>query len=107
MFMPVTAVRDSHIAHTETGSPDAPAMVLLHGNTTSSYLWRHVTPHVEDRVRTPAPDLVGMGDSGKPEIASRFAAHARYLDAWSATTAAGRWRWTGPPATPSRSAAWR
>jgi haloalkane dehalogenase len=76
------AVVDSYIAHTETGSPEAPAMVFLHGNPTSSYLWRNVTPHVDDRARTLAPDLIGMGDSGKPEIAYRFADHARYLDAW-------------------------
>lgn len=80
--MPVAAVLDSHIAHTETGALDAPAMVFLHGNPTSSYLWRNVTPHVDDRVRTLAPDLIGMGDSGKPDIAYRFADHARYLDAW-------------------------
>jgi haloalkane dehalogenase len=45
-------------------------------------VWRDVIPHVADRHRGLAPDLIGMGDSGKPDIAYRFADHARYLDAW-------------------------
>jgi haloalkane dehalogenase len=80
--MLVTPALDSHIAHAETGSRDAPAMVFLHGNPTSSYLWRHVIPHMGDGVRTLAPDLIGMGASGKPDIPYRFADHAQYLDAW-------------------------
>ncbi len=39
-------------------------IVFLHGNPTSSYLWRNVIPHVEPVGRCLAPDLVGMGDSG-------------------------------------------
>ncbi len=62
-----------------TGDP----VVFLHGNPTSSYLWRNVIPHVEPLRRCLAPDLVGMGDSGKAPAGSyRFADHARYLDAW-------------------------
>ena len=80
--MPVTPVLDSFIAYTQLGSPDAPPVVLLHGNPTSSHIWRNVTPHLADHVRTLTPDLIGMGDSGKPDIAYRFADHARYLDAW-------------------------
>jgi haloalkane dehalogenase len=45
-------------------------------------LWRHVLPRIGDPARRLAPDLVGMGRSGKPEVAYRFADHARYLDAW-------------------------
>jgi haloalkane dehalogenase len=57
--------------------------VFLHGNPTSSYLWRNVIPLVEPEGRCLAPDLVGMGDSGKAPAGSyRFADHARYLDAW-------------------------
>jgi haloalkane dehalogenase len=51
-------------------------------NPTSSYLWRNVIPHVVGQARCLAPDLIGMGASGKPGIAYRFADHARYLDAW-------------------------
>jgi haloalkane dehalogenase len=45
-------------------------------------VWRNVIPHVARRARCLAPDLIGMGESGKPDIAYRLADHARYLDAW-------------------------
>jgi haloalkane dehalogenase len=58
-------------------------VVFLHGNPTSSYLWRNVMPHVAGTHRCLAPDLVGMGQSGKAPAGSyRFVDHARYLDAW-------------------------
>lgn len=63
---------------TGTGVP----IVFLHGNPTSSYLWRRVLPAVGDPGRRLAPDLIGMGDSGKPGIDYTFDDHARYLDAW-------------------------
>lgn len=72
---------DSFMNYTDTGSGDIP-VVFLHGNPTSSYLWRNVIPHIGDRTRCLAPDLIGMGASGKPDIDYRFADHARYLDAW-------------------------
>jgi haloalkane dehalogenase len=61
---------------------DGNPVVLLHGNPTSSYLWRNVIPELTGQARCLAPDLIGMGRSGKPGIAYRFADHARYLDAW-------------------------
>jgi haloalkane dehalogenase len=64
----------------ETG--DGRPLVFLHGNPTSSYLWRKVIGHVGDPGRRLAPDLIGMGESGKPDIEYTFADHARYLDAW-------------------------
>ncbi|MBJ6761841.1 haloalkane dehalogenase [Myxococcaceae bacterium JPH2] len=73
-------VLDSFISYREEGSGSP--IVFLHGNPTSSYVWRNVTPQLADRSRTLAPDLIGMGSSGKPDIAYRFADHARYLDAW-------------------------
>jgi haloalkane dehalogenase len=74
-------VLDTDIAYVDTGRGDP--VVFLHGNPTSSYLWRNVIPHVEGAGRCLAPDLVGMGDSGKAPAGSyRFADHARYLDAW-------------------------
>ena len=58
-------------------------IVFLHGNPTSSYLWRNVIPHVSAHGRCLAPDLIGMGASGKaPGGSYRFVDHARYLDAW-------------------------
>jgi haloalkane dehalogenase len=57
-------------------------LVFLHGNPTSSYLWRHILPVTGASGRCLAPDLIGMGESGKPDIAYSFDDHARYLDAW-------------------------
>lgn len=63
---------------------EGPPVVFLHGNPTSSYLWRNVMPHVADLGRIIAPDLLGMGDSGKlPEsgpASYTFVEHRRYLD---------------------------
>ena len=76
-------VLDSHMAYVEVGVGDP--IVFLHGNPTSSYLWRNVIPHVESGGRCLAPDLIGMGRSGR--VASgqyRLADHVRYLDAWFA-----------------------
>ena len=74
-------VLDSEMTYVETGNGDP--VVFLHGNPTSSYLWRNVIPHLSGQARCLAPDLIGMGDSGKtPDGSYRFADHARYLDAW-------------------------
>jgi haloalkane dehalogenase len=78
--MPVIDVLGSTMFHEERGSGSP--MVFLHGNPTSSYLWRHVLPKIGQPGRLLAPDLIGMGRSGKPDIAYRFDDHARYLDAW-------------------------
>lgn len=75
-----TPVLDSTVFHRELGS--GPAVVFLHGNPTSSYLWRDVLPRVASHALCLAPDLIGMGLSGKCDIAYRFADHARYLEAW-------------------------
>src|SRR3546814_13793619 len=55
-------VRDSHIAYVDTGEAGGggPPVVFLHGNPTSSYLWRNVIPRVAGVARCLAPDLVGM-----------------------------------------------
>lgn len=66
--------------HRKTGA-GAP-IVFLHGNPTSSYLWRDVMPAVGGPNRLLAPDLIGMGESGKPDVEYTFDDHARYLDAW-------------------------
>ena len=79
--MATIEVLDSFMSYTEAGTGDFP-VVFLHGNPTSSYLWRNVIPHVADQTRCLAPDLIGMGASGKPDIAYRLADHVRYLDAW-------------------------
>ena len=72
---------DVELATVDTGQGDP--VVFLHGNPTSSYLWRNVIPHVEGMARCLAPDLLGMGESGKSPTGSyRFADHTRYLDSW-------------------------
>jgi haloalkane dehalogenase len=69
------------MAYVDTGHGEP--IIFLHGNPTSSYLWRNVIPHLEGLGRCLAPDLIGMGDSAKePNGAYRFADHARYLDEW-------------------------
>jgi haloalkane dehalogenase len=74
-------ILDTEMSHVTVGQ-GAP-IVFLHGNPTSSYLWRNVIPHVSDLGWCLAPDLVGMGQSAaSPEGAYRFRDHARYLDAW-------------------------
>ena len=71
------------MAYVEAGQGDP--IVFLHGNPTSSYLWRNIIPHLEGLGRCIAPDLIGMGDSDKlPDSGPgsyRFVEHRRYLDA--------------------------
>jgi haloalkane dehalogenase len=76
-------ILDSEMAYVEVGNGDP--IVLLHGNPTSSYLWRNVLPYLQPRGRCIAPDLIGMGDSDKLPNSGpgsyRFVEHRRYLDA--------------------------
>jgi haloalkane dehalogenase len=75
------AVLDTEMSYVDTGQGDP--IVFLHGNPTSSYLWRNIIPFVRAQGRCLAPDLVGMGQSGKsPAHAYRLVDHVRYLDAW-------------------------
>ena len=72
---------DTEIAFVDTGAGDP--IVFIHGNPTYSYLWRNIIPYLTPDGRCLAPDLAGMGDSGKSAAGSyRFVDHARYLDAW-------------------------
>jgi haloalkane dehalogenase len=77
-------VLDSRMAYHERG--EGAPIVFLHGNPTSSYLWRDVIPELEGRGRLIAPDLIGMGDSAKlPNPTAdtyRFATHRKYLAAF-------------------------
>ena len=76
-------VLDHSMAYVEAGEGDP--IVLLHGNPTSSYLWRGIIPHLTGLGRCIAPDLIGMGDSDKLEDSGpqryRFVEHRRYVDA--------------------------
>jgi haloalkane dehalogenase len=77
--MPEIDVLDSTIHYEDSGS--GTPIVFLHGNPASSHVWRNIMPNV-GAGRLLAPDLIGMGRSGKPDLAYTFADHARYLDAW-------------------------
>lgn len=75
------AVLDSEMAYVDAGEGDP--IVFLHGNPTSSYLWRNIIPAAEGLGRCLAPDLIGMGESGKSAKGEyTFVEHAQYLDAW-------------------------
>ncbi len=80
--LPQVNVLDSTMAYREAGDPEAPVALFLHGNPTSSYIWRNILPLVAPVAHCIAPDLIGFGQSGKPEIEYRFADHVRYLDAF-------------------------
>ncbi len=76
------AVLGSTMAYREMGNDDAPVALFLHGNPTSSHIWRNILPLVAPVAHCIAPDLIGFGQSGKPDIAYRFFDQARYLDAF-------------------------
>ena len=71
-------VRGSKMHYVEQGEGDP--ILFLHGNPTSSYLWRNVIPHMSGHGRCIAPDLIGMGKSDKPDLEYRFFEHANYVE---------------------------
>src|SRR6266496_2794848 len=80
VVLPNVNVLGSTMAYREAGNPEAPIALFLHGNPTSSYIWRNILPLVAPTAHCIAPDLIGFGQSGKPDIEYRFADHVRYLD---------------------------
>ena len=75
------SVRGLNMAYHEVGEGDP--ILFLHGNPTSSYLWRNIIPHVQHLGRCIAPDLIGMGDSDPlPDSGPgryTFVTHREYL----------------------------
>ena len=86
VVLPQVNVLGSTMAYREAGNPDAPVTLFLHGNPTSSYIWRNIIPLVAPVAHCIAPDLIGFGQSGKPDIEYRFADHVLYLDAFLTNT---------------------
>src|SRR3989442_1093931 len=75
-------VNGSRMHYVEEGTGDP--VLFLHGNPTSSYLWRNVIPQVSPVGRCIAVDLIGMGKSDKPAIEYRFFDHSRYVEGFIA-----------------------
>jgi haloalkane dehalogenase len=77
-------VLGERIAYVEMGTGEP--IVFIHGNPTSSYLWRNIMPYAEGLGRCIAPDLIGMGDSSKLDDSGperyTFVEHREYLDAF-------------------------
>ncbi len=71
-------IHGSRIHYIDEGEGDP--VLFLHGNPTSSYLWRNIIPHVTSSGRCIAPDLIGMGKSDKPDIEYRFVDHSKYIE---------------------------
>lgn len=72
-------VLGSQMAYLELAEGAEP-VVFVHGNPTSSYLWRNVMPHISPNARAIAVDLIGMGASDKPDIDYTFADHYRHFE---------------------------
>jgi len=75
-------VAGKQMAYHDVGEGDT--VLFLHGNPTSSYLWRDIVPHVSDKARCIVPDLIGQGDSAKLDDVGpdsyTFVEHREYLD---------------------------
>jgi haloalkane dehalogenase len=71
-------VHGSNIHYVDQGSGDP--ILFLHGQPTSSYLWRNIMPHVTSLGRCIAPDLIGFGKSDKPDVEYRFFDHVKYVE---------------------------
>ncbi len=75
------SVNGSQMHYIDEGDPDGPVFLFLHGNPTSSYLWRNVLPSVAaSGARAIAVDNIGFGASDRPDIDYTFADHAEYID---------------------------
>lgn len=83
------------LAYRDLGDPEAPAVVLIHGFPTSSHLWRHLAPLLSVSMRVLVPDLMGAGDSDKPEAPLGLPAQARYLREWLTGIGVGRFAVVG------------
>ena len=70
----------STMAYVDQGTGDP--ILFLHGQPTSSYLWRNIMPHLEGKGRLIAPDNIGFGKSDQPELAYTFGDHYRYFEAF-------------------------
>lgn len=84
IVLPKVNVSGSFMAYRSMGDRKNPTALFLHGNPTSSYIWRNIMPIVSEVAFCVAPDLIGFGQSGKPDISYRFRDHIAFLDAFLA-----------------------
>ncbi len=68
----------SQMHYIDEGAGDP--ILFLHGNPTSSYLWRNIIPYLVPHGRCIALDLIGMGRSDKPDLGYRFFDHSKYVE---------------------------
>ncbi len=73
-------VNGSRMHYIDEGQGDP--ILFLHGNPTSSYLWRNIIPYLTNHGRCIAPDLIGMGKSDQPDIAYGFASTYEYIESF-------------------------
>ena len=73
-------IKGSSMHYVDVGEGEV--VLFLHGQPTSSYLWRNIIPHLQKEARCIAPDLIGMGKSDKPDIGYTFEEHYAYLEAF-------------------------
>ena len=73
-------INGSKMHYVDVGEGDT--ILFLHGQPTSSYLWRNIIPHLQHNARCIAPDLIGMGKSDKPDLAYTFEDHYSYLESF-------------------------
>ena len=74
------SILGSNIHYIDEGSGEI--VVLVHGNPTSSYLWRNIIPTLAKTHRVIALDLVGMGKSDKPDLDYGYQDHTKYFNAF-------------------------
>jgi len=72
------ALKHTYLHYREKGTGDP--VLFLHGNPASSYIWRNIFPYIPSDKKCIAPDLMGMGESGKPKGTYSFQEHYTYLE---------------------------
>jgi len=83
-FVEVHGSRMHYVEGGDLMNKNAQVFLFLHGNPSSSYLWRNVMPHIEPLGRVIAVDLVGFGQSDKPDIGYTYQEHSKYVDGFIA-----------------------
>ncbi len=81
-YLDVKGSKIHYIDENKSGDQNQITFVCMHGNPTSSFLWRNIIPHLREEGRVIAFDLIGFGKSGKPDIDYKVATHYKYVEAF-------------------------